>query len=55
MIVCYQVEVDETETTLTKEELLDLGLMALTNAYEKTGAYYDIGYNPQMVVIGKRN
>jgi len=55
MIVCYQVEIDESETTLSKQELLDLGLMALTNAYEKTGAYYDIGYNPQMVTSGKRS
>lgn len=55
MFVCYQVEVDETETTLTKEELLDLGLMALTSAYEKTGAYFDIGYNPQIVTSGKLN
>ena len=55
MIVCYQVEVDETETVLSTQELLDLGLTALANAYKKTGAYFDVGYNPQMVVYGKRN
>jgi len=53
MIMCFQVEVDEKETTLSKEELLELGLMALTNAYEKTGAYFDIGYNPQLVTNGR--
>ena len=55
MIVCYQVEVDETETTLTKDELLTLGMTALASAFEKTGAYYNIGYNPQMVTSGRRS
>lgn len=55
MIVCYQVEVDESQTTLSKDELLQLGLQALACAFEKTGAYYDVGYNPQMVIKGKKN
>jgi len=53
MKVCYQVEVDETETTLTQDELLNLGLEALADAYSKTGAYFDVGYNPTLVTKGK--
>ena len=53
MIVLFQVEVDEKETSLTKDELCELGLNALTGAYEKTGAYFDIGYNPQLVTDGR--
>jgi hypothetical protein len=55
MIVCYQVEIDETETSLSIQELLDKGLMALTEAYSKIGCYYNIGYNPQLVIKGKVN
>ena len=35
MKVAYMVEVDEKETTYSKQELLDMGLDALTSAYEK--------------------
>ena len=55
MKVAYMVEVDEKETTYTKQELLDMGLDALASAYEKTGAYFDIGYNPQLVTSGGSN
>ena len=36
-------------------ELLDIGLNALAEAYDKLGCYYDIGYNPQMVTKRKVN
>lgn len=49
------VEVDEKETTYSRQELLDMGLDALTSAYKKTGAYFDIGYNPQLVTSGVNN
>ena len=55
MKVTYVVEVDEKETTYSKQELLDIGLNALTSAYEKTWAYFDIGYNPQLVTNGGSN
>lgn len=52
---CFQVEVDEKDTSLSINELLDIGLDALVEAYGKLGCYYDIGYNPQMVTKGKVN
>ena len=55
MIFCYQVEIDETDTSASMQEILDIGLMALTEAYSKLGCYYDIGYNPQLVTKGKIN
>ena len=55
MKVAFMVEADEKETTYSKQELLDMGLNALTSAYEKTGAYFDIGYNPQLVTSGGSN
>ena len=55
MKVAFMVEVDEKETTYSIQELLDMGLDALTDAYEKTGAYFDIGYNPQLVTSGGNN
>ena len=55
MTVCYKVEVDETETDKSIQELLDIGLYALTDAYDKLGCYFDIGYNPQTVTTGKMN
>lgn len=55
MKVAFMVEVDENETTYSMQELLNIGLNALTDAYEKTGAYFDIGYNPQLVTIGGNN
>lgn len=55
MKVAFMVEVDERETTYSIQELLDMGLKALTATYEKTGAYFDIGYNPQLVTSGGNN
>lgn len=55
MKVAFLVEVDEKETTYSRQELLDMGLNALTSAYEKTGAYFNIGYNPQLVTNGGCN
>jgi len=55
MIVLYQVEVDETETTLSKQEILDKCLNALSDALAPLGCYYDVGYNPTQVVTGKRS
>ena len=55
MKVAFIVEVDERQTTYSKQELLDLGLDALAFAYEKTGADYEIGYNPQLVTNGGGN
>ena len=55
MKIIYVAEVDEKETAYSKQELLDIGLEALATAYEKTGAYFDVGYNPQFVTIGKYN
>ncbi len=52
MKVAFIVEVDEKQTIYSKQELLDLGLDALASAYEKTGAYFNIGYNPQLVTNG---
>ena len=46
---CFQVEVDESETTMSREELLQVGMNALAEAYEKCGCYFDIGYNPNMI------
>ena len=55
MIVCYQVEVDETETSMPIQDILDLGVVALARAYEKLGCYYSVGYNPEFVTRGKVN
>lgn len=55
MKVAFMVEVDERETSYTTQQLLDIGLNALTSAYTKTGAYFDIGYNPQLVTSGRSN
>lgn len=55
MTVLYQVEIDETETSLSIQDILDIGLMALTEVYSKIGCYYNIGYNPQLVTKGKTN
>ena len=55
MTVLYQVEIDETETSLSIQDILDIGLSSLTEAYQKLGCYYNIGYNPQLVTNGKQN
>ena len=55
MKVAFIVEVDEKETTYSKRELLDMGLDALASVYGKTGAYFDVGYNPQLVTSGGNN
>lgn len=55
MTVLFQVEIDEMETSLSIQEILDIGLLALTDAYKKLGCYYNIGYNPQLVTKGKTN
>ena len=49
------VEVDEKETPCSIQNLLDMGLDALTSVYEKTGAYFNVGYNPQLVTSGRNN
>lgn len=53
MKVCFQVEVDEKETTLSREKLLEVGVNALAEAYGKVGCYYDIGYDPRTVTTNK--
>lgn len=50
---CFQIEVDEKETTLSREKLLEIGINALAQAYDKVGCYYDIGYNPQLITTNK--
>lgn len=55
MTVLFQVEIDETETSLPIQDILDLGLLSLTDAYKKLGCYYNIGYNPQLITKGKTN
>ena len=55
MKVAFMVEVDEKETPYSKQELLDMGLNALASVYNKTGAYFDVGYNPQVVTNGGNN
>ena len=55
MTVCYQVEVDETETSMPIQDILDLGVVALARAYEKLGCHYSVGYNPEFVTRGKVN
>lgn len=49
MRVSFMIDVDEKETTLSKKEILDIGLEAIAEAYERLGIYYDIGYNPQLI------
>ena len=55
MKVLFCVEVDETQTDKTMLELVDMGMKALVEAYEQTGAYFDVGYDPRMVTSGKGN
>lgn len=55
MKVAYVAEVDEKQTTLSREELLQMGLDALASVYSKTGAYFDVGYNPMWVTDGGCN
>lgn len=55
MTVLYQVEIDETETPLSVQNILDIGLSSLTEAYKKLGCYYNVGYNPQLVTKWKTN
>ena len=55
MKITFIVKVDENKTTYSVQELLDMGLEALTSAYEKTGVYFDIGYNPQLITKGRSN
>lgn len=50
---CYQVEVDETETSKTKQEIIELGLNVLAETFSKLGCYYDIGFNPNMITTNK--
>lgn len=54
MIVTYQVEVDEREANITAKEIADIGLNALSDAFRILGCYFDVGYNPNMILPGGR-
>lgn len=55
MTYCYQVYIDESETPLSRKEILDRGLNALSEEFAKMDCFFDVGYNPEQVAIGLRN
>ena len=55
MKVCFNVEIDESETEKSVQELLDIGLEALGQSYSELGCYFNIGYNPELVTKGRQN
>ena len=55
MRILFLVDIDESETNFSMQQLADFGLEALSNEYEKLGCECDIGYNPEMISPGKFN
>lgn len=49
------IEVDETETNLSKKEIVNYAINQLAESLEKTGAYYDIGCKVDSIVSGLTN
>lgn len=46
------IEVDETEAKLSQKEIVNYVLDSLAESLEKTGAYYDVGCNPDSIING---
>ena len=46
------IEVDETQAGLSQIEIVNLALDALSDAFSKTDAYYDISVNIEGIVSG---
>lgn len=49
------VEVDETQTTMSQKEIVDYVIDSLGDALLKTGAYFDVGCPLDSIVSGLTN
>jgi len=48
-------EIDETETSMSKREIVDYTMDSLAEALKKTGAYFDIGCPVDTITSGPTN
>ena len=46
------IEIDEREAKLSQKEVIDYVIDSLAESLEKTGAYYDVGCNPDSIISG---